>query len=234
MKLAAYLRVSTDRQAEHGNGMDVQRAAIKEWAKRERHTIVLWAQDEGMSGSNGLDSRVGLFDAITAVQDDTAEGLVVYKLDRLARDLVLQETLLSLVARAGGRVFSTFASEDALLDNTAEEDAPDRAMIRQILGAVSQYERAMIRLRLRSGKLAKRARGGYIGGQVPMGYQLEDDGSLAPDAAEVRAVERMKELRASGATLQSICETLTAEGFAPKRAGVWHTAVVGRILKRHL
>jgi DNA invertase Pin-like site-specific DNA recombinase len=140
VKLAAFLRVSTDRQAEHGQGLDVQRAAIKEWARSNGHQVVLWATDEGQSGSNGLDTREGLFDAVTAIQDGTAEGLIVYKLDRLARDLVLQETLLGMVAKADGRVFSTFASEDALLDPNGEEDSPDRAMIRQILGAVAQYE----------------------------------------------------------------------------------------------
>src|SRR5690242_12478196 len=95
MKLVGYLRVSTDRQAEEGLGLDVQEHAIRSWAKQEGHRISLWARDEGMSGSNGVETRVGLLDALGAIQSGAARGLVVYRLDRLARDLVLQEQLLA-------------------------------------------------------------------------------------------------------------------------------------------
>ena len=234
MKLAAYLRVSTDRQAEHGLGLDVQRATIKEWAKANGHRIVLWAQDAGVSGSNGLDAREGLFDAISSVQDESAEGIVVYKLDRLARDFVLQETLLSMVWKAGGRVYSCSAGEDGFLDPENESDDPSRTMVRQILGVIAEYERSMIRMRMRAGKLAKRARGGYIGGRVPFGYELGDDGALAESEIEQAALLRMVDLRAEGATLRAICDILTAEGFETKHGGIWQTATVGQILKRHI
>lgn len=232
MKIAAYLRVSTDRQAEHGHGLDIQRAEIEAWAERNGHEIVLWAKDEGISGSNGLDTRVGLYEAVSATQEDSVQGLVVYRLDRLARDLILQETVLQQVWKHGARVFSTVAGEDDLLDPDGTTDDPSRKMTRQILGAVAEYERATIRLRLRSGKLAKRARGGYIGGAVPMGFQLGDDGGLVPQSDEQAALKRMRELRADGSTLRVICDALTAEGFSTRGGGPWQTAVVGRILKR--
>lgn len=232
MKLAAYLRVSTDRQAEHGLGLDVQRATIKEWARANGHRIVLWAQDAGVSGSNGLDAREGLFDAISAVQDEAAEGVVVYKLDRLARDFVLQETLLSMVWKAGGRVFSCSTGEDSFLDPENETDDPSRTMVRQILGVIAEYERSMIRMRMRAGKLAKKARGGYIGGRVPFGYEIDHQGQLVESADEQTALRRMTQLRRDGATLRRICDVLTAEGFETKHGGIWQTATVGQILRR--
>src|SRR4051794_36540284 len=116
MKLVAYLRVSTDVQAEHGNGLDVQKRAVTAWAKASSHRIVRWTADEGLSGSNGIEQRQGLYEALGAIQDRTATGLVVYKLDRLARDFILQEQLLHEVWRMGGKVFSTFAAEDHYLD----------------------------------------------------------------------------------------------------------------------
>ena len=48
------------------------------------------ARGRGLSGSNGLDSRDGLPDAVAEVHDGRAGGLVIYRLDRLARDLILQ------------------------------------------------------------------------------------------------------------------------------------------------
>src|SRR5688572_17751562 len=119
MKLAAYVRVSTDRQAERF-GPDVQRQAIRAWATAHAHTIprAAWFADEGESGSNELETRVGLADALTAVRDGRVSGIVVMRLDRLARDMVLQEQLLAEVRRVGGDVFSTSAAEaDFLVDD---------------------------------------------------------------------------------------------------------------------
>jgi DNA invertase Pin-like site-specific DNA recombinase len=217
MKLAAYLRVSTERQADEGLGLDVQEHAIQSWAKAERHNVVHWASDEGVSGSDGLDTRLGLLDALNVVQTRQVQGIVVYRLDRLARDLVLQEQLLSEVWRLGGRVFSTSPSEDAYLDPEGAEADPSRALIRQILGAVSQYERAMIRLRMTSGKARKRANGGFVGGQVPFGYRSEGR-ELVEDDAEQAAMRRIAALRQQGLSLRAIASTLEAEGIRSKRS----------------
>src|SRR5947208_2074283 len=92
--VVAYLRCSTDRQAEEGLGLDVQREAIDRWAKSTGHRIVHSFTDEGVSGSNGIDQRRALGDALEVVREGKAAGLVVYRLDRLARDLIIQETLL--------------------------------------------------------------------------------------------------------------------------------------------
>ena len=98
-RVVGYLRVSTDAQAEHGFGLDVQEQAIRQWAKRENKVLTELFSDAGVSGSNGLESRVALADALSAMKEGRAEGLVVYRLDRLARDLVLQETLLLEIRR---------------------------------------------------------------------------------------------------------------------------------------
>src|SRR5205807_9208055 len=145
---------------------------------------------------NGLDSRRGLFDALEAISAGQGGGLVIYRLDRLARDLVLQEQLLADVRRMGAEVHSTSAGEAGYLAD--DPDDPSRALIRQILGAVSQYERAMIRLRMRSGRQRKAARGGYAGGRPPYGWRAEGR-ELVADADEQATLARIRELRAAGA-----------------------------------
>jgi hypothetical protein len=103
MRVAAYLRVSTDTQAEHGLGLDVQRQAIRAWARQHGHKIASWHSDEGISGSNGLDIRDALPDAVEEIRDNRTAGIVVYRLDRLARDLILQETLTTQAEHKGRR-----------------------------------------------------------------------------------------------------------------------------------
>lgn len=235
MKLAAYLRVSTDQQADHGQGLDVQRAAIAAWAESHDHTVVLWASDEGQSGSNGLDKRIGLFSALAAVEDHTAGGLIVAKLDRLARDLALQELLLSRVWAADGAVYSTVDAETEMLDNPND---PTRTLTRQLLGAIAQYERALIAYRLRGGKLLRKARGGYVGGSVPYGFDRAADPAdetrciLVPNETEQQQIVMMRRLRDSGASLAAIVAELDAGGVPTKTGARWYPATVSAILNR--
>jgi DNA invertase Pin-like site-specific DNA recombinase len=132
MRAAAYLRVSTDAQAEHGLGLDVQRQAIRAWVRQHGHRIVSWHSDEGISGSNGLDTRDALPDAVGEIRGRRAAGIVVYRLDWLARDLILQETLLREIAGLGGRVFTTMPGEQYVIEDDPED--PSRRLIRQVLG----------------------------------------------------------------------------------------------------
>jgi DNA invertase Pin-like site-specific DNA recombinase len=234
VKVVAYTRVSTDRQAEHGHGLAEQRKAIREWAKTNGHTLSLWSTDEGVSGSNGLDSRDGLAEALAAIRASKVGGLVVYRLDRLARDLVLQETLLGEVWRMGSRVYSTSPAEDGYLDPDDATSDPSRALIRQILGAVAQYERAMITLRTQAGRRRKASSGGFIGGGVPLGQRVER-AELVPDPEGQAAVDRILELHSGGASLRHIAATLSTEGYRPKRStsGTWHPQSIKLVIERH-
>lgn len=229
-RVVAYLRVSTDRQAEEGHGLDVQRQAITKWAKAQGFRVIDFMADEGISGSNGIDTRVALADALDCVRRREADGVVVYRLDRLARDLIVQETLLAEVRKLGGEVFSTSAAEAGYLSD--DPDDPSRTLIRQVLGAVSQYERSMISLRLRAGRRRKAEKGGYAFGSPPLGKRAED-GKLVGDEQELACLNRMAALRAGGASIRSIAETLTAEGWPTKRGGAqWHPTTVARALRR--
>lgn len=229
-RVVAYLRVSTDRQAEEGHGLDVQRQAITKWAKAQGYRVIDFMADEGISGSNGIDTRVALADALDCVRRREADGVVVYRLDRLARDLIVQETLLAEVRKLGGEVFSTSAAETGYLSD--DPDDPSRTLIRQVLGAVSQYERSMISLRLRAGRRRKAEKGGYAFGSPPLGKRAED-GNLVEDEQELACLDRMAALRAEGASIRSIAETLTAEGWPTKRGGAqWHPTTVARALRR--
>lgn len=229
MQVTAYLRVSTDRQAEEGLGLEVQEQAIRTWAKKQGHRISAWCSDEGVSGSNGLESRQALPDALDALRFGKAAGLVVYRLDRLARDLVLQEQLLAEVWRMGAQVFSTSNAEGGYLGD--DPDDPSRKLIRQVLGAVAEYERSMIALRLRSGRKRKAEKGGYAYGAPGYGWRAED-GELVAVAAEQETLIRAVELRARGASLREIARSLEAEGHRPRRAEHWHPVVLSRMLAR--
>ena len=229
VKLVAYLRVSTDKQAEQGLGLEVQEQAIRKWARANGHRITLWTSDEGISGSNGLDTRIGLAEALAAVRDGEVGALVVYRLDRLARDLTLQESLLAEIRRTGGDLFSTSNAEAEFLVD--DPDDPSRKMIRQVLGAVNEFERSMIALRLRSGRARKAEKGGFAYGSPPFGYRAEN-GELIPVPEEFDTVARIRALHAEGRSLREIGSALEAEGRTTKRGGTrWHPTTVQSVLR---
>lgn len=228
LKLAGYTRVSTDRQADVGLGLDVQESSIRSWAKAEGHRIV-GVYSDAVSGAKELEDRPALADAIGAVRGRRVAGIVVARLDRLARDLVLQEQLLAEVRRLGGDVFTTSAGEAGFLLD--DPDDPSRRMIRQVLGAVAEYERGMIALRLRSGRQRKSENGGYAYGAPGFGYRAEG-GELVEDPQEQAVIARIAELHGAGRSLRQIAETLTAEGHRPRRSDVWHPQSLARIVAR--
>jgi DNA invertase Pin-like site-specific DNA recombinase len=182
VKLIAYLRVRTDKQAEQGLGLSVQRRAIAAWAKGNGHKVAATYSDEGISGSNGLDSRPGLAGAFQALEDGQADGLVVYRLDRLARKLANQETWIERLERRGRKVVRVTEPE------YGEDETRD--FVRQVLGAVAQYERAVIVRRMQSGRAEKAAKGGFAYGSPAFGYRAQD-GELVTDDAESAIAARI-------------------------------------------
>src|SRR5689334_14556008 len=105
-KLVGYLRVSTAGQVKDGLGLPTQERLIRAWAKAHGHKIVAWHRDEGVSGANGVDTRVALPLALANVRDHRAEGVAVSSLDRLARQLTVQEAILAQVWKLGGQLYT--------------------------------------------------------------------------------------------------------------------------------
>ena len=204
-----------------------QRQAIKTWVKSAGHRLAEIYADEGVSGAKDLADRPGLGDALDAVRVGSIEGLVVYRLDRLTRDLVLQEQLIAEVRRLGGVLFTTSAGEAGYLDDDPED--PSRKLIRQVLGAVNEYERAMVALRLRSGRRG-RLSGAASPTARPHTASATEGRELAPEPTEQVAIGRAVELHAEGRSLRAIGEVLLAEGHRPKRGDRWHPTTVARVL----
>jgi DNA invertase Pin-like site-specific DNA recombinase len=236
MRLIGYLRVSTARQAKR-EGLPVQREAIEEWAAEDGHQIVGWQTDAGLSGTTDLEDRMGLEAALEAVSNGEADGIAVWKLDRLSRDMGLQEWLIRDIRKhRGGDVFSTMDSEaDSLADDPKD---PGRKLQRQIMGAIADYERAMIALRMAAGRDRKRQGGGYAGDGAPR-YGLQSvDRQLEPDADEVAVIQDIMRMRREGLSLRQIAASLQADGVPTPygrrngKAPKWGPQTVANILER--
>ncbi|VBA45619.1 hypothetical protein LAUMK191_00421 [Mycobacterium attenuatum] len=229
MRVVAYVRVSSAHQQE-AYGPEVQREAIRKWAKAGGHKIVSW-QEDTISGASELRDRAGWCEAAALVKSSAAQGVVVARLDRLARDVMVQELLLRKLSDLGGIVLSTRENENEMLNGESKD--PSRKLVRVIMGAISEYDREMTVDRLAAGRAAKAARGGHAHGALPYGYRSAS-GKLVPVPAEQAALSKMKALSAQGVSTREIARVLTADGHPTKRGGTWCAATVARILKRDM
>jgi DNA invertase Pin-like site-specific DNA recombinase len=216
----AYVRVSTDDQA---LGPEAQREALSRWAAAQGVRIAATFDDLGVSGGAELHKRPGLVAALEALPEHNAGLLVVAKRDRLARDVVLAAMVERLAERAGARIVAA--------DGTGNAEGPEGMLLRGLVDLFAQYERALIRSRTAAALAVKRARGERVG-EVPIGFAAPLEGTkLAEHVAEQTAIGRIRELRASGASIRAIAATLNAEGVRARGAR-WHPTTVARVLDR--
>jgi DNA invertase Pin-like site-specific DNA recombinase len=233
VRVVGYIRVSSRNVEHQRDSAAEQERVIRAWCKAEGHKLVRLYRDVGVSGTNGLADRVGLPDAEAAIQAGEADGLVVRELDRLHRDMMIQEQVFADLWRIRPEIeiFSTKGGEQQNCRRDDPDD-PSRLLIRRVLGAVAQYVRDQTVARLRAGKRRKAEAGGFVGGQPAFGQRAENK-ALTVDEAEAATVARIRALRASGASLRAIAATLQAEGRPPKRGDRWHPTTVGRVLARY-
>lgn len=231
IRLVMVRRVSTVGQSTDGYGLDAQETDCKRWNRDSPaggHRIVHSVVDgdkTSTSGKSTLDEREGLMDAVQWIADGRADGILAPNLDRLARELTVQEAVLSYVWALGGRVFTADHGEHLEDDETD----PMRTAMRQMRGVFHQLDRGLIRKRLREGRQAKGEQGGYAFGAPRFGQQALD-GGLVADGDEQKAIALMQRWQVEGLSVRAICRRLNEEQIPAKRGGRWHPTTVARLL----
>jgi len=210
----AYLRVSGRGQVD-GDGFPRQLDAIELYATAHGLRIRKVYREEGISGTKELENRPALLELLAAIGSSDVRVVMIEKLDRLARDLMVQETIIGDLRRRGIELISV-AEPDLCSDD------PSRKLVRQIFGAIAEYDKAMIVLKLRGARQRIKARTGRCEGMKAFGE----------GRTEKQAVKRILELRAGGLALDRIANTLNAEGLRPKYGKAWYGSSVRNVLQR--
>lgn len=216
----AYLRVSTDKQADAGVSLEVQRRKVMAYAELYDLEVVTVEVDAGASAKS-LD-RPALARSLAALKAGEADALLVVKLDRLTRSVRDLGDLVELSNRQGWGLLSVSEQLDT-------RTAAGR-MVLNILAAVSQWEREAIGERTAAAMAHKRAHDEYTGGDAPYGWRLASNGSdLEPHAGEQEAINAARELRAAGLSLRKVGAALEARGILPRTGKGWHPEKVKRL-----
>jgi DNA invertase Pin-like site-specific DNA recombinase len=211
--------VSTDRQADEGESLDVQRRKLEGYAMQQGWSLDRVFVERGVSGSRPLDERAEGQKLLALVQP--GDVVVTSKLDRMFRSALDALRVLDDLKRRDISLHMIDLGGDVTGNGISK-------LVFTILSAVAEAERERIRERIRDVKADQRSRGRYLGGTVPFGWRLGDDGALIADAGEQEAIRRMRELRHEGHSLRAIADALKAEGFALSHVGVKKVLAQGR------
>lgn len=214
-KAFAYLRVSGQGQVD-GDGFARQTDSINRFAKSNGYEIVEIFEETGVSGT--LVDRPTLAEMMVTL-DQNGHGVhtvIVERIDRLARDLMVQETILDDFQKNGISVIS--ATDGDLL-----KDDPTRKLVRQVLGAISEYDKTMTVLKLRAARDRKRKKTGKCEGRKS--YQ-----EAMPEV--VQEIKRLHRKPRKGKRLTSvqIADNLNETGFKTMTGKPFTGPIIRKIL----
>jgi DNA invertase Pin-like site-specific DNA recombinase len=221
-KAVSYLRVSGQGQID-GDGFPRQREAVERYANRQGLDLVAEFRDEGVCGANELSNRAGLADLLDRVESNGVRLVLVERADRLARDLLVQEVLLAQLLERGVQVYGADGT-----DLTVADGCPTRKLIRQVLGAVAEFEKSVTVLKLRAARERKRRQSGKCEGRKGFG---EVDQTEAATLDRIRQLRR-KPRKADRLSFQQVADQLNAEGLPTRTGTAWSKGSVHAICRR--
>lgn len=202
LSLALYRRVSTDKQADEGYSLDVQREKLHAYAGTFSQVRAIHDYtDDGYSGSS-LD-RPGMQRLIADIQAGQITHVIVVKLDRLSRS---QKDTLHLIEDIMIPANVAFIS---IMESFNTDTAFGRAMV-GILSVFAQLERENIFERTRGG-MQKRVEKGYWpgGGRTPYGYDYDAARGILVPNEEADMVRHIYDRYLAGDSMQAIADALS-------------------------
>jgi DNA invertase Pin-like site-specific DNA recombinase len=212
MQVIAYVRASTEEQADSGAGLTAQRTAIEAECAHRGWKILETIEDAGYSAKNL--KRPGIQAALEQLDAGQADGLVVAKLDRLSRSML---DFTALMARAQRR---TAAAPEGwalvALDCAVDTTTPAGEAMAHVLATFAQFERRLIGQRTKDALAAKKAQGVRLG---------------RPSTLPPVIVERIVRERSAGRSLAAIASGLDADEVPTAQGGArWYPATIRKVI----
>jgi len=211
MKVFGYARVSSVGQVA-GDGPVRQEAAIRNYAAAQGYEVERIFED-GVSGTK--EDRPALAELMLSMETNGhgIKTVIIEKLDRLARDLMVQESIIKDFRRSGFDLISVHEGPGLMCDD------PTRKLLRQFMGAIAEYDKTMTVAKLKAARGRKKKATGKCEGRK--GYQ-----ELMPEVWEVA-----REAKDQGATYEEVAVLLNGSGFETVAGKAFSGRVVQDMLR---
>lgn len=213
IRVALYPRVSTLEQARDGYSINEQIERMKKYCEAHGWEVTKIYTDAGYSG--GDTERPGLQELIKDAENHRFDAVLVYKLDRLSRSQKDTLTLIEDVFLPNGVNFIS------MTENFDTSTPFGRAML-GILSVFAQLEREQIKERMEVGKIGRAKEGKWCGSpNVPIGYELDNDGELVINKYEAMQIQEMFRLFNLRISQRRVAKMLHGKGYTYQNGGTW-------------
>lgn len=219
MNCTIYTRFSPRPDAADSKSCEWQRAECEQYAQKRGWRVVRVFDDPDRSGADAY--RETLWNAIKSLRK--GETLLVWKWDRLARDLMLSLQIERAVQKRGATITA--------VTGDIPGNSPQAVAMRQIMMAVAELERKMISERTKTAMRAHQKAGRRMSARLPYGYKLdpEDPRRIIENPDETPTLDEIWERHQRGESNRAIANALDP---AAARCGRWHAGVVRNIVSR--
>jgi site-specific DNA recombinase len=226
-KAIIYCRFSDRRDAANCQSNEMQRDLCGAYCEKQGHEIVGTLLDDAVSGAE--EDRPVLWRAIALLKKGMV--LVVYKTDRLARNVYLHEYIYREVKKKKATI--------EVVEGCRNGDSAEDELVRTIFAAFAQYERKIIAARTKAATLRHMANGIAIGKDPPYGKQAgpvrEIGGKMRRTVvdcpAEQEIIELILRLRERPMAMREIARHLN-DTNVDARGREWNHVTISRILAR--
>ncbi|MBF0570835.1 MAG: recombinase family protein [Candidatus Omnitrophica bacterium] len=229
MKVAIYIRVSTDEQAHEGYSLEVQEEFLRKYAQNNGWKLYCPKNDEiYRDDESGYSlNRPALRQLLTDASQKKFDIVLVYKVDRCSRRL---QDLLNLVDELESYGI-------ALKSATEPYDTTTSAgkLMFQQLGSFAEFERNRIIERVIPGMKKSLEKGNWLGGYTPYGYtRNKEQKSLDVNPKEAEVIKLIFSQYIQNKTVSYIAGYLTEKGYKSRLNGKFYPSLVCDILKNKL
>jgi DNA invertase Pin-like site-specific DNA recombinase len=195
-----------------------QRVAIKAFAKRAGFTIVDEYYDAAVSGADPIDERRGFVEMLERLATNGAKTIIVESPDRFARDLAVQLAGHDMLKGMGVEIIPASAPD------FFTEDTPTAVLVRQVLGAISQFEKASVVAKLAAARKRKREKDGKCEGRKSLREKR-------PEMVALARKLRRKRPKGGQLSLRAVSKELAARGYFNERAKPYAAKSVASMLR---
>jgi len=213
----AYFRTSSAANVgEDKDSLKRQREAVESFAKHNGYQVVQTFYDAAVSGAD-LHQREGFTDLLAYIRGNGAKTILIENATRFARDLTVQLTGHDLLKAEGFDLIPVDAP------TYFTEDNPTAELVRQVLGAISQFDKAQLVMKLKAARDRKSAKQGKrIEGRK--GYQ-ETQPELVKAARSLAHGNRKERL-----SLRAVSARLAEQGYTTGTGKLFSAEQVKRLL----
>ena len=214
----AYFRTSSATNVD-GDSEHRQRLAVRKFAKANGHKIVEEFYDAAVSGADPIDARAGFSSMLEYIAKTRVTTILMENASRFARDLAVQLAGHDLLKARGIELIPVDAPEHF------SNDTPTATMVRQILGAVAEFDKAATVLKLRAARDRK---------SKELGHRCEGrkgyDGTQPKMVWVAKRLYRRNPKTGKRRSLRKIAALLAEQGYVRTSGGPFHAATVKNLV----